>query len=333
MTLRKALLTPLWFFLFFLISPQVFSQAPDVFNYQAVLRDAQGELLRSERVHLKVSILGGENGETLDYMETHVVRTSDHGQVGLRIGEGAPSKGVFGDMDWSKGDKWIKIDIDKNNDGDYLTLGQSRLLSVPYALYAKQAGSTEGDASRVDPDDWTLGGNSPSSHTVSVLGTNNAKNLSLITNDTERMFIKGSNGKIGIGICWDQWFPEAARIMTLKGAELLFYPTAIGSEPDNSDYDSRDSWQLVMQGHSAANCVPVIASNRIGKEQNTRFNMTFYGSSFISDGTGVKVKECSRDQEEYIVHEFDLDEIKEYRSSWGFFRDRRTDLYDDILKD
>ena len=138
---------------------------------------------------------------------------------------------------------------------------------------------------------------------------------------------------IGIGICWDQWFPEAARIMTLKGAELLFYPTAIGSEPDNSDYDSRDSWQLVMQGHSAANCVPVIASNRIGVEQNSRFNMTFYGSSFISDGTGVKVKECSRDQEEYIVHEFDLDEIKEYRSSWGFFRDRRTDLYDDILKD
>ena len=138
---------------------------------------------------------------------------------------------------------------------------------------------------------------------------------------------------IGTGICWDQWFPEAARIMTLKGAELLFYPTAIGSEPDNSNYDSKDSWQLVMQGHSAANCVPVIASNRIGIEQNTRFNMTFYGSSFISDGTGVKVKECSRSQEEYIVHEFDLDEIKEYRSSWGFFRDRRTDLYDDILKD
>ena len=138
---------------------------------------------------------------------------------------------------------------------------------------------------------------------------------------------------IGAGICWDQWFPEAARIMTLKGAELLFYPTAIGSEPDNSDYDSRDSWQLVMQGHSAANCVPVIASNRIGTEENKQFNMTFYGSSFISDGTGVKVKECSRDKEQYIVHEFDLDEIKEYRSSWGFFRDRRTDLYNDILKD
>ena len=140
-------------------------------------------------------------------------------------------------------------------------------------------------------------------------------------------------GKIGTGICWDQWFPEAARIMTLNGAELIFYPTAIGSEPDNSDFDSKDSWQIVMQGHAAANCVPVIASNRIGTESNDRFSMSFYGSSFIADGTGVKVKECSRDNEEAIVYQFDLDEIKEYRSSWGFFRDRRTDLYDEILKD
>ena len=140
-------------------------------------------------------------------------------------------------------------------------------------------------------------------------------------------------GKIGTGICWDQWFPEAARIMTLNGAELIFYPTAIGSEPDNSDFDSKDSWQIVMQGHAAANCVPVIASNQIGTESNDRFSMSFYGSSFIADGTGVKVKECSRDNEEAIVYQFDLDEIKEYRSSWGFFRARRTDFYDDILKD
>ena len=140
-------------------------------------------------------------------------------------------------------------------------------------------------------------------------------------------------GKIGTGICWDQWFPEAARIMTLNGAELIFYPTAIGSEPDNSDFDSKDSWQIVMQGHAAANCVPVIASNRIGTESNDRFSMSFYGSSFIADGTGVKVKECSRDNEEAIVYQFDLDEIKEYRSSCGFFGDRRTDFYDDILKD
>ena len=139
--------------------------------------------------------------------------------------------------------------------------------------------------------------------------------------------------KIGVGICWVQWFPEASRIMALNGAELLFYPTAIGSEPDTPELDSRDSWQLVMQGHSAANTLPVIASNRIGTETNEKFSMTFYGSSFITDGTGVKVKECSRDKEEYIIHKFDLDSLQEHRSSWGFFRDRRTDLYKDILKD
>ena len=139
--------------------------------------------------------------------------------------------------------------------------------------------------------------------------------------------------KIGVGICWDQLFPEASRIMALNGAELLFYPTAIGSEPDTPELDSRDSWQLVMQGHSAANTLPVIASNRIGTETNEKFSMTFYGSSFITDGTGVKVKECSRDKEEYIIHKFDLDSLQEHRSSWGFFRDRRTDLYKDILKD
>ena len=139
--------------------------------------------------------------------------------------------------------------------------------------------------------------------------------------------------KIGVGICWDQWFPEAARIMALNGAELLFYPTAIGSEPDTPELDSRDSWQLVMQGHSAANTLPVIASNRIGTEINEKFSMTFYGSSFITDGTGIKVKECSRNNEEYIIQKFDLDSIQEHRSSWGFFRDRRTDLYKDILKD
>ena len=144
---------------------------------------------------------------------------------------------------------------------------------------------------------------------------------------------KTKYAKIGVGICWDQWFPEASRIMALNGAELLFYPTAIGSEPDTPELDSRDSWQLVMQGHSAANTLPVIASNRIGTETNEKFSMTFYGSSFITDGTGVKVKECSRDKEEYIIHKFDLDSLQEHRSSWGFFRDRRTDLYKDILKD
>ena len=130
-------LPSLWFFLVFLFSFPVFSQAPDAFNYQAVLRDAEGELLRSELVHLKVSVLSGGHGEVLDYAETHIIRTSDFGQVDLKIGMGLATKGVFSVMDWSIGSKWIKIDIDKNKDGDYHSLGQSRLLSVPYALYAK----------------------------------------------------------------------------------------------------------------------------------------------------------------------------------------------------
>ncbi len=140
-------------------------------------------------------------------------------------------------------------------------------------------------------------------------------------------------GKIGVGICWDQWYPEAARIMALMGAEMIFYPTAIGSEPDSPEMDSRDSWQIVMQGHAAANSIPVIASNRTGVERNEKFSMTFYGSSFITDECGEKVEECSRDQEEIIVHEFDLDSVNLYRSSWGFFRDRRTDLYENIFLD
>jgi len=142
-----------------------------------------------------------------------------------------------------------------------------------------------------------------------------------------------SFGKIGVGICWDQWFPEAARIMTLLGAELIFYPTAIGSEPDSANFDSKEAWQIVMQGHAAANSIPIIASNRIGVEKNKKFSMTFYGSSFIADECGQKIKECSRDQQEFIIHEFDLDAVELYRSSWGFFRDRRTDLYKDIFKD
>jgi len=140
-------------------------------------------------------------------------------------------------------------------------------------------------------------------------------------------------GKIGVGICWDQWYPEAARIMALMGAEMIFYPTAIGSEPDSPEMDSKDSWQIVMQGHAAANSIPVIASNRTGIETNEKFSMTFYGSSFITNECGEKVEECSRDQEEIIVHEFDLDSVSLYRSSWGFFRDRRTDLYKNIFMD
>lgn len=135
-------------------------------------------------------------------------------------------------------------------------------------------------------------------------------------------------GMLGCGICWDQWFPEAARAMALQGAEALLYPTAIGSEPPPAPpLDSRDHWRHAMQGHAAANCMPLVASNRIGIERGDTGEMTFYGSSFIADATGAIVAELSRVDPGAITASFDLDEIARSRASWGLFRDRRPDLY------
>ncbi len=139
------------------------------------------------------------------------------------------------------------------------------------------------------------------------------------------------HARIGVGICWDQWFPETARALALMGAELLLYPTAIGSEPRFPDLDSRDHWQRAMQGHAASNLIPVIASNRIGTETFGDSSIAFYGSSFITDGTGAKLQEASRDAETVLVQEFDLDELELRRSAWGIFRDRRPDHYQTLL--
>ena len=137
-------------------------------------------------------------------------------------------------------------------------------------------------------------------------------------------------GKIGIGICWDQWFPEAARIMVLKGADILFYPTAIGNEL-RSNYDSSDAWQRAMQGHAASNIVPVVASNRIGTEKVKTQSNKFYGRSFICDHTGEILREASRDNEEILIAEVDIEKNHFFRRNWGLFRDRRTDLYKELL--
>ena len=134
-------------------------------------------------------------------------------------------------------------------------------------------------------------------------------------------------GRIGVGICWDQWFPELARAMALAGAEILFYPTAIGSEPPDPTYDSRDHWQRVMQGHAGANLMPLVASNRIGHEPGVTSSITFYGSSFIAGPTGEKRVEAGRDEEAVLIHRFDLDGIRNLRRGWGVFRDRRPELY------
>ena len=138
-------------------------------------------------------------------------------------------------------------------------------------------------------------------------------------------------GTVGVGICWDQWFPECARSMALLGADILLYPTAIGSEPNNPALDSRDHWQRVMQGHAAANMVALAASNRIGVEENDAATMTFYGSSFIAGPTGEKLAEAGREEQAIVTAAFDLDQIRAMRASWGLFRDRRPELYEPLL--
>jgi N-carbamoylputrescine amidase len=135
-------------------------------------------------------------------------------------------------------------------------------------------------------------------------------------------------GVLGCGICWDQWFPESARVMALMGAEALLYPTAIGSEPPPAPpVDSRDHWRRVMQGHAGANYVPLIASNRVGTEKGRVGEMTFYGSSFVAGPTGEIAAELGRTGEGFAAASFDLDAVATARNSWGLFRDRRPDLY------
>lgn len=137
--------------------------------------------------------------------------------------------------------------------------------------------------------------------------------------------------KIGIGICWDQWFPETARCLAVMGAQMLFYPTAIGSEPLDSTYDSKDHWQICMRGHSAANLMPVVASNRIGTERFDHSEITFYGSSFITDNRGRIVAEMDRTTQGVLVAQVDLEEDQKQRDAWGIFRDRRPEKYGPLI--
>lgn len=158
----------------------------------------------------------------------------------------------------------------------------------------------------------------------------------------EKFFFKPGNtgfrvfatkfGTIGVAICWDQWFPEAARAMTLAGADVLFYPTAIGSEPEDPEFDSRDAWQRVMIGHAVANSVAVVAANRIGVEGQDGQAITFYGSSFIADARGDKLAELGRADSGIALASLDLDAIHRIRASMGLFRDRRPSLYRSLVE-
>jgi N-carbamoylputrescine amidase len=158
----------------------------------------------------------------------------------------------------------------------------------------------------------------------------------------EKFFFKPGNtgfrafatrfGTIGVAVCWDQWFPEAARAMALAGADVVFYPTAIGSEPEEPELDSRDAWQRVMIGHAVANAVGVVAANRIGREGEGAGSITFYGSSFIADARGDKLAELGRDETGIALARLDLESIRRIRASMGFFRDRRPALYRSLVE-
>jgi len=150
--------------------------------------------------------------------------------------------------------------------------------------------------------------------------------------DTGFLAIDTRYARVGVGICWDQWFPEAARAMALAGAELLLYPTAIGSEVFQPELDSRDHWQNVMRGLAAANVMPVVASNRIGRESSGDLEMEFYGSSFITDHLGNPVAAADDQTETVLTATIDLHSVRDYRRAWGVFRDRRPDLYGPLLR-
>lgn len=145
--------------------------------------------------------------------------------------------------------------------------------------------------------------------------------------DTGFEVVETRFGKLGCGICWDQWFPEASRAMALKGAEILMFPTAIGSEPAAPELDSAAHWRRTMQGHAAANIMPLVTSNRVGHEAADHVSMEFYGTSFIAGYTGEILADANRNEETVLTATVNLDEAEKYRVSWGVFRDRRPDLY------
>lgn len=198
---------------------------------------------------------------------------------------------------------------------------------LPISFYEK-AGNTAFNTIAIIDADGTILGIYRKTHIPD--GLPYAEKFYFTPGDTGFKVWKTKYADIGVGICWDQWFPEAARSMALLGAELLFYPTAIGSEP-TLNIDSKPHWQHAMQGHAAANIMPVIASNRIGTETDDESSMTFYGSSFIADQTGTIVEEADRETESVLVHEFDLDAIAQMRREWGVFRDRRPEMYGTLM--
>lgn len=226
----------------------------------------------------------------------------------------------------------------EENDAVQMGMRLARELSVvlPISFYERDCNNLYNSVACIDADGTLLGvyrkTHIPDDHYYQ-------EKFYFTPGDTGFQAFATKYGTIGVGICWDQWFPETARAMAVKGAELLFYPTAIGSEPI-LECDSMPHWRRAMQGHAAANLMPVIAANRLGTEEvvpceengGQRSALTFYGSSFITDQTGELVAEADRKTEQVILATFDLNEMQENRLSWGIFRDRRPECYGDICK-
>ncbi|MBQ8688651.1 MAG: N-carbamoylputrescine amidase [Ruminococcus sp.] len=210
-------------------------------------------------------------------------------------------------------------------------LAQSLGVVLPISFYERSGNNTFNSVAMIDADGSIMGvyrkTHIPDDHFYQ-------EKFYFTPGDTGFQVWNTRFGCIGVGICWDQWFPEAARAMALMGAEILLYPTAIGSEPV-LEVDSMPHWQRCMQGHAAANLMPVVAANRIGTEgvfpckenQYQESSLTFYGSSFIADQTGRITQSASRDYSEVVIDSFDLDELREERLNWGIFRDRRPEMY------
>ena len=212
--------------------------------------------------------------------------------------------------------------------GHFQALARELGVVVPVPLY-ERAGEALFNSVVVVDADGEIVGHYRKSHIPQSPGYEEKYYFS--PGDTGFKAIPTAFGVLGIAICWDQWFPEVARALVLGGAEFLLYPTAIGSEPGDPSYDSMEHWRTVMRGHAAANMVPVIASNRIGRETTGAVTMQFYGSSFVAGPTGQLVAEANRTSESVITAGFDLDKCREERTSWGCFRDRRPELYEALL--
>ena len=202
----------------------------------------------------------------------------------------------------------------------FSALARELSVAIPFSYFERDGNAHYNSLAMIDAGGSVLG-NYRKSHIPD--GPGYSEKFYFRPGDTGFEVWDAKPARLGVGICWDQWFPECARAMTLGGAELLLYPTAIGSEPAQPDMDTRDPWRRAMIGHAVSNAIPVAAANRTGTEADMRF----YGSSFICDQRGDIVAELGRDEEGFAIASFDLEAIRHYRNGWGFFRDRRPDLY------